>query len=178
MPPAISSAARFNAATHWRFLVITFWSPNSKQVESSSSRLDRPRGFAGLPSWFRLICPSGRNVRGEPVTEISTLSLRARLILYTATWATALLTIDLRLWPLVYMFPTGLFAFIPPGQADGKWGLPLLFLGWIIYIAHAVFYFRARRRKTIWILYAALLLLFGCNVGGCHQMLRGTGYGR
>jgi hypothetical protein len=111
------------------------------------------------------------------VTEISPVSFRVRIILYAAAWAAALLVIDVRLWALVYMFPTGLFAFIPAGFADAKWGIPLLVLGWIIYIVHAVFFFRARRRKAIWILYAVLLLLFLCDVGGCHQMLQGTPYG-
>jgi hypothetical protein len=114
----------------------------------------------------------------EPVAEISTVSLRVRIILYAATWCAALLAIDVRLWALAYLFPAGLFAFLPPGQPDEKWAIPLLCLGWAIYIVHAVFFFRARRRKTIWILYAVLLLLFVCNVGGCHEMLRGTGYGR
>ena len=114
----------------------------------------------------------------KPVAEGSTVSLRARIILYAATWAAALFAIDLRLWALAYLFPAGLFAFLPPGQSDEKWAIPLLCLGWAIYIVHAVSFFRARRRKTIWILYAVLLLLFVCNVGGCHQMLRGTGYGR
>jgi hypothetical protein len=113
----------------------------------------------------------------KPVAELLTVSLRIRIILYAATGCAALLAIDPRLWALVYMFPMGLFAFIPPGQGDG-WGIPLLFLGWAIYIVHAVFFFRARQRKTIWILYAVLMLLLVCNVGGCHQMLRGTGYGR
>jgi hypothetical protein len=112
------------------------------------------------------------------VLATSTFSLRVRLILYAGTWAVALFAIDPRLWPLIHLFPAGLFAFLPPGQVDAKWGIPLLVLGWIIYIAHAGFYFRARQRKTIWILYAVLLLLFVCNVGGCHHMLRGTGYGR
>jgi hypothetical protein len=78
---------------------------------------------------------------------------------------------------LVYMFPTGLFAFIPSGFVEAKWGIPLLVLGWLIYLVHAVFFFRTRTCKTIWILYAMLLLLLVCNVGGCHQMLRGTPYG-
>jgi hypothetical protein len=50
-------------------------------------------------------------------------------------------------------------------------------LGWVIYILHAVFFFRARQRKAVWIWYAVLLLLLVSNFGGCHQMLRGTGYG-
>jgi hypothetical protein len=116
--------------------------------------------------------------KDKPVAEIPTVSIRARIILYAATWCAALLAIDPRLWALAYLFPAGLFAFLPPGQPDEKWAIPLLCLGWAIYLVHAVFFFRARRRKTIWILYAVLLLLFVCNVGGCHQMLRGTGYGR
>jgi hypothetical protein len=111
------------------------------------------------------------------VTETSSVSLRVRFILYAAAWAAALLAIDVRLWSLVYMFPAGLFAFLPPGQPDEKWAIPLLCLGWSIYIAHAVFFFRARRRKIIWIWYAVLLLLLVCNAGGCHQMLQGTPYG-
>lgn len=114
----------------------------------------------------------------KPVAEISPVYLRTRVILYAASWAAALLAIDLRLWALVYMFPAGLFAFLPPGQPDEKWAIPLLCLGWLIYIAHAVFFFRAKRRKATWILYAVLLVLLICNVGGCHQMLKGTPYGR
>jgi hypothetical protein len=113
----------------------------------------------------------------KPAAENSTVSVRTRIILYAGTWAAALLTIDLRLWALVYMFPAGFFAFLPPGQDDEKWAIPLLCLGWVIYIVHAVFFFRARRRKVMWVLYAALVLLFVCNVGGCHRMLRGTPYG-
>jgi hypothetical protein len=108
--------------------------------------------------------------------EDSTVSLRTRVILYIGTWVAALVTLDLRLWPMVYLFPAGFFAFRPPD--DEKWAIPLLCLGWLIYIVHAVFFFRAKRRRIIWILYAVLLLLFICNVGGCHQMLRGTPYGR
>jgi hypothetical protein len=98
-------------------------------------------------------------------------------VLFAATWAAALLAIDYRLWPLVHLFPAGLFAFLPAGQPDEKWARPLLFLGWAIYVLHAVFFFRARHRKAVWIWFAALLLLLAGNVGGCHQMLRGTGYG-
>lgn len=114
----------------------------------------------------------------KPVEEISTVSLRTRVILYAASGAAVLLAIDLRLWSLVYMFPMGLFAFLPPGPADDKWAVPLLVIGWVVYIGHAFFYFRARRRKAIWILYAVLLVLLIFNTGGCHHMLRGTGYGR
>lgn len=114
----------------------------------------------------------------KPATAIPTVSLRARIILYAATWCAALLAIDLRLWALVYLFPAGLFAFLPPGQPDEKWANPLLCFGWAIYIVHAVFFFRTRQRKTVWILFAVLVVLLVCNVGGCHQMLQGTPYGR
>ena len=116
-------------------------------------------------------------LENKPVAEISTVSLRTRVLLYATSWAAVLLAIDLRLWSLVYMFPMGLFAFFPPGTADEKWAVPLLVLGWVIYVVHAVFYFRARRRKAIWIVYAVLLVLLVFNTGGCHHMLRGTGYG-
>lgn len=113
----------------------------------------------------------------KPAAKNSTVRLRTRIILYAGTWAAALLTIDLRLWAFLYMFPTGFFAFLPPRQNEEKWAIPLLCLGWLIYIVHAVFFFRARKRKIIWVLYAVLLLLFIFNVAGCHHMLRGTGYG-
>lgn len=113
----------------------------------------------------------------KPASEISTVSIRTRVILYAAAWAAGLLTIDLRLWPLVYMFPAGLFAAIPARMIDDKWGIPLLVLGWVIYVVHALLFFRAQRRKTIWILSAVFVVLFVCNVGGCHQMLQGTPYG-
>jgi hypothetical protein len=83
----------------------------------------------------------------KAAAEDSTVSVRTRIILYAGTWAAALLTFDLRLWPFVYMFPAGFFAFFPPGTDDEKWAIPLLCLGWLIYIVHAVFFFRARRRK-------------------------------
>ncbi|PYJ12040.1 MAG: hypothetical protein DMF06_00855 [Verrucomicrobia bacterium] len=110
-------------------------------------------------------------------TENSAVSFWTRTILYVGTWAAALLTIDLRLWPMVYLFPAGLFAFLPPGEPDEKWATPLLCLGWLVYIVQAIFFFRANRRRIFWVWYAVLLLLLICNVGGCHQMLRGTPYG-
>ena len=111
------------------------------------------------------------------MTEFSPVSFRVRTILYAAVWAAALLVIDVRLWALVYLFPAGLFAFFPSGFVHEKWAIPLLILGWIIYLGHAILFFRAKRRKTIWILFAVLLLLLAGNVGGCHQMLQGTPYG-
>lgn len=114
----------------------------------------------------------------KPVAEVLTVSLRTRVLLYAATWAAALPAVDPRLWALVYLFPTGLFAFARPGQIASEWGLPLLVFSWTIYVVHAVFFFRARRREIVWVLYALLLVLFVSNVAGCHQMLRPTGYGR
>lgn len=108
----------------------------------------------------------------KPAAEVLTVSLRTRVLLYAATWAAALLAVDPRLWALVYLFPTGLFAFIRPGQIAAEWGLPLLFFSWTIYIVHAVVFFRTRRRENVWVLYALLLMLLISNVAGCHQMLR------
>jgi hypothetical protein len=123
-----------------------------------------------------MLCPKPMS-DAKLAAENSTVSVRTRIILYAGAWAAALLTFDLRLWPFVYMFPAGFFAYLPPGTDDEKWAIPLLCVGWLIYIVHALFFFRARRRKVIWVLYAVLLLLFVCNVGGCHHMLRGTPYG-
>jgi len=109
----------------------------------------------------------------------ATVSFRLRLMLYVATWIAVLIAVDVRLAALAYMFPSGIFKVLFPPRiaADPAWGWIFLGIGWVIYIVHAVLYFRARRPRTIWILYGVLVLILVCNVGGCRQMLQGTGYG-
>jgi hypothetical protein len=53
----------------------------------------------------------------KPAAEMSTVSFRARIILYAATWAAALFAIDLRLWSLAYLFPAH---FLPSFRPDSR----------------------------------------------------------
>lgn len=112
-------------------------------------------------------------------TSNRSVSFRLRLILYVATWIAVLIAIDVRLWALAYMLPLGIFSLLlPPGFAsEAVEGWTLLVVGWLIYVVHGIFYFRARRPRAVWILYGALVLVLVCNVGGCREMLKGTGYG-
>ena len=97
--------------------------------------------------------------------------MRAKIIFYCVTWIIALVATDpsLKYAALVYMFPMGLIGFVSS---------PILINGWValfsstaVYVAHAVFFFRARRRQITIALGAVLVILLICNVSGCREML-------
>lgn len=95
---------------------------------------------------------------------------RAKVTAYLVAWAAALFATDpsLRLWSLAWMFPIGLFAWIPENWKEA--GRVWLAFGFLLYFVHAVFYFRARGRTTGYILFAVLIVLLLANVGGCRSM--------
>jgi len=91
---------------------------------------------------------------------------------YVAAWIGSLVATDPTLgsWPLIYMFPLGLFAFVPPGHRDAN-GWVVMIAGVLIYVVHAFFYFRARTTLTGAILYLVLLALLFSNAAGCRAMM-------
>jgi hypothetical protein len=102
----------------------------------------------------------------------ATFNRRTRVIGYIATWVVALFATNptARWWPLIYMFPLGLLQFFyPPSLREGGWGKMAFCFG--IYVVHAVFYFRARTKRStiIWIILLVLILV--CNVSGCRTIL-------
>ena len=102
----------------------------------------------------------------------ASLSRRARIGMFVGAWLLAVFITNPSgtYWPLVYMFPLGLAAFVFPSSPQGS-GTPWLFGLWSLYIVHALFFFRARttRATVLWFLLLALLLT--CNVAGCRSML-------
>jgi uncharacterized membrane protein len=99
-------------------------------------------------------------------------SLRIKIGVYVACWATALIVTDpsASLLPLVYMFPLGLFAFFfPHSTASSGWGVLLGTLAF--YAVNGVVYFRTRARRVRVIMLAILVLALICNVSGCKRML-------
>ena len=97
--------------------------------------------------------------------------MRAKIIFYCAVWIAALVATDpsFRNAALVYMFALGLLHFTPaPGLLNG-W--VALLASWSIYVVHAVFFFRARKRQLTIALGAVLVFLLICNVSGCREML-------
>jgi hypothetical protein len=99
-------------------------------------------------------------------------STKWKIAAYAAAWSGALVATDptLGLWALIYMFPLGLFAFFFPEQRQEA--------GWIVigsvvllYVIHAIFYFRARTTLTSAILYLVLLVLLMCDAAGCRAMI-------
>ena len=99
-------------------------------------------------------------------------SRRAKLITYVAVWLLALIATnpsgDYAL--LVYLFPMGLArVFYPPRLHDD--GLIILVVCYLIYVVHAVFYFRARRVRSSYLWLAILVALLICNVSGCREMI-------
>ena len=100
------------------------------------------------------------------------MRLKYKILLYAGGWLAALFATDPsgRLWPLAWMFPLGLAAFVRRQLANsGGWGVFGACIG--IYVVHAYFYFRAKQLRTTWILSGVLVLLFLCNVAGCRAML-------
>jgi hypothetical protein len=73
-------------------------------------------------------------------------------------------------WPLAYMFPLGLAAFLSRYSPNsGGWGA---FAGCIaIYLVHAWFYFPSRKLGSTLLLFGVLAILLVCNVSGCRAML-------
>ena len=100
------------------------------------------------------------------------MRLRFKIICYVVAWLAALFATNPsgKYWPLVYMFPLGLPAFVSRYRADtGGWGV---FAGCIaVYLTHAWFYFRARKLWSTLLLFGVLAILLICNVSGCRAML-------
>ncbi len=95
-----------------------------------------------------------------------------KIAAYVAAWIGALVATDptFAYWPLIYMFPLGLFAFVPPEHRQLN-GWFVMIAGVLIYVLHAFFYFRARTTLTSAILYLLLLALLFSNAAGCRTMI-------
>ena len=95
-----------------------------------------------------------------------------KIAAYVAAWIGALLATDPsgQLLPLIYMFPLGLFAFVPPEHRQAG-GWTVMIAGVVIYVAHAIFYFRARTTMASVVLYLVLIALLLFNSAGCHTMI-------
>ena len=100
------------------------------------------------------------------------MRLRYKIICYVLVWLAALVAADPsgKYWPLVYMFPLGLAAFLSRYWANsGGWSV---FAGCIaVYLVHAWFYFRSRKLWSTLLLFGILAILLTCNVSGCRVML-------
>jgi hypothetical protein len=99
-------------------------------------------------------------------------SLKQKAIAYSVAWIVALIATNPTgsLWPLIYMFPMGLWQiFYRPSLRDGGWSV--LIVGFAVYVLHAFFYFRSRTRRSTMIWFAILVLLLLCNVSGCREMI-------
>jgi hypothetical protein len=98
--------------------------------------------------------------------------VRSKIIGYIAAWILALFATDptLKLWPLAWTFPLGLYGFFYP--PDTKGGGRAIFFGCIlVYIIQAFLYFRARTKRSTVLWYAVLVILLICNISGCRAML-------
>jgi hypothetical protein len=97
---------------------------------------------------------------------------RVKIISYLAAWLLALFATNPAgaYWPFVYMFPLGLAAFVFPVERHGS-GLVWLVVLWLLYLAHAVLFFRTRTKRATILWFLLLALLLTCNVAGCRNML-------
>ena len=106
------------------------------------------------------------------LTRSRSVRSRYKIICYLVAWLVALFATnpDGGLWPLAWMFPIGLAAFINPHWANsGGWGV---FGGCIgIYLVHAHFYFRSRTLRSTLFLFGVVIVLLICNVLGCRAMI-------
>lgn len=91
---------------------------------------------------------------------------------YIAAWVVALIATNptLSYWALAYMFPLGLAAFVNLRWGnDGGWGVFGLCIA--IYVAQAIFYFRAKTLRASALWFVVLVILLICNVTGCRGQL-------
>ena len=100
------------------------------------------------------------------------MRLKFKIICYIVAWLAAFFATNPsgKYWPLVYMFPLGLAAFLSRYWANtGGWGV---FAGCIaVYLVHAWFYFRSRTLRSTLVLFGVLAILLICNVSGCRAMI-------
>ena len=95
-----------------------------------------------------------------------------KIAAYVAAWIGGLVATDptFGFWPLIYMFPLGLYAFFrPEHRQEGGWFVMISVV--LLYVAHAFFYFRARTTLTSVILYLVLIVLLMCDASGCRAMI-------
>lgn len=97
-----------------------------------------------------------------------------KIIAYVAAWIVALLVTDpdMKLFPLIYVFPLGL-ASVFHRQLANAGGWTVLIGSALVYVVHGWFYFRSKRASATWILYAVLIALLIVNVEGCRGMIHG-----
>jgi hypothetical protein len=95
-----------------------------------------------------------------------------KIAAYVTAWIGALVAADptFGYWPLIYMFPLGLFAFVPPEHRQVN-GWFVMIAAVLLYVVQALFYFRARTTLTSAILYLLLIVLLVCNAAGCRAMI-------
>ena len=95
-----------------------------------------------------------------------------KILAYIVIWLLALVAVDpsLKTWALVWMFPLGLVAFfnLRLGNDGGWWVIGGVTL---IYLVHAVFYFRSRTTRSTILWFALLVVLLICNVAGCRAQM-------
>ena len=100
------------------------------------------------------------------------MQLRFKIICYVVAWFAALFATNPggKYWPLAYMFPLGLAAFLGRYWANTNgWAV---FGGCIaVYVVHGWFYFSSRKLWSTLLLFGVLAVLLICNVSGCHAML-------
>jgi hypothetical protein len=98
--------------------------------------------------------------------------LRYKILGYIVAWAIALIATDptFGLWSLAWMFPLGLLRFIAPRLVSGG-GWTILSACFVVYLVHAIFFFRARHLRSVLLWFALLLLLLVTNVAGCRDMI-------
>jgi len=73
-------------------------------------------------------------------------------------------------WPLAYMFPLGLAAFLGRYWANTN-GWAVFASCIAVYVVHGWFYFSSRKLSSTLLLFGVLAVLLICNVSGCRAML-------
>jgi hypothetical protein len=98
--------------------------------------------------------------------------MKYKIIAYIVVWALAFYFVDFSFggWPLAYLFPLGLIAVFNRHLAnDGGWGI--FAACYVVYLAHAWFYFRSRSAQSTLVWFAILIVLLVGDVAGCRQMI-------
>jgi len=105
-------------------------------------------------------------------SRTQSVRLKYKIVAYVVAWLAALFATNPsgKFWPLVYMFPLGLAAFISRFWANTA-GRGVLIGCIAVYVVHAWFYFRSRKLWSTLLLFGALAILLMCNVSGCRNML-------
>jgi len=138
-----------------------------------TSRRTEPRYRVPLHAGCSWNAVGGLVVRGLKMESPNLISLKARCWLWIAAWCVAFLALLVPMpfaWRSLWMFPLGLYQFMPRGsETDWRDSPSALIFGWAVYAALTIYALRQIKRARYFASFALLCGLLLLNLAGCYH---------